>query len=172
MNRFLILTLMSLIAMSGLYAQQFAKTGVVNLTRVSQFYKDAKTKQVEDLRIAIQKEIDILRDEIRALTDQRNEASKKGDAAKVQSLDDTISLKKDGYSEFGKRKMEELAAAGEAVKNDTTLQKLLPTEIEQAAISKGFALILNSSNPAVIWYGPDADITDDVIQRLQADLSR
>ena len=33
----------------------------------------------------------------------------------------------------------------------------------------GFALILNSANPAVIWYGPDADITDDVINRLAAE---
>ena len=45
-------------------------------------------------------------------------------------------------------------------------------ELEQAAISKGFGLILNSSNPTVLWYGPDADITDDVIQRLQVDISR
>ena len=172
MNRMLILTVMGLVALANLPAQQFAKTGVVNLTRVSQFYKDAKTKEVEDLRVAIQKEVDLMREEIRVLGDQRTEAAKKNDTAKVQVLDETIRIKKEAFADFGRKKTEELTAAAEALKSDTTLQRLLPQEIEQAGISKGFALILNSSNPAVIWYGPDADITDDVIQRLQADLGR
>jgi len=171
-NRIALLIVMGLVALGGVSAQQFAKTGVVNLTRISQFYKDAMTKSVEDLKATIQKDLDRLKDEVRVLNDQRSEASKKGDAVKVQALDTDIQAKKEAFAEFGRKKQEELAAAAEAVKSDTTFQKLLPQEIEQAAISKGFALILNSSNPVVIWYGPDSDITDDVIQRLQADLGR
>ena len=171
MKRILVVLLI-LSAAGPLSAQQFAKTGVVNLTRVSQFYKDARAKSVEDLKASIQKDLDRLRDEIRGLTDQRAEASKAGDTAKVQSLDADIQAKKVAFADFGRKKQEELAAAGEALKNDTSFQKWLPQEIEQAAISKGFGLILNSSNPTVLWYGPDADITDDVIQRLQADLAR
>lgn len=172
MKRIVLLTLMSLLALGGVSAQQFAKTGVVNLTRINQFYKDAKSKAVEDLKLAIQKDLDRLKEEIRLLNDQRIEANKKGDSARVQALDSEIQIKRDAFTEFGRAKQEELAAAAESLKSDTTFQKLLPQEIEQAAISKGFALIVNSSNPVVIWYGPDADITDDVIQRLQADLSR
>jgi Skp family chaperone for outer membrane proteins len=163
---------MGLVALGGVSAQQFAKTGVANLTRISQYYKDAVTKTLEDLKVSIQKDLDRMKDEVRALNDLRSEASKKGDTTKVQSLDVDIQAKKEAFAEFGKKKQEELAAAAEAVKSDTSFQKLLPQEIEQAAISKGFALILNSSNPVVIWYGPDSDITDDVIQRLQADLGR
>jgi Skp family chaperone for outer membrane proteins len=168
-----ILVLLLILAAAGTAsAQQFAKTGVVNLTRVSQFYKDARAKAVEDLKASIQKDLDAMRDEIRGLVDQRAEAAKAGDNAKVQALDTQIQAKKAAFSDFGHAKQQELAAAGEALKNDTSFQKWLPQEIEQAAISKGFGLIINSSNPAVLWYGPDADITDDVIQRLQADLAR
>lgn len=161
-----------LLSVGSVSAQQFAKTGVVNLTRVSQFYKDARAKALEDLKASIQKDLDQMRDEIRGLSDQRAQAAKVGDTAKVQSLDAEILAKKTAFTEYGKKKQEELAAAGEAMKNDNSFQKLLPQEIEQAAISKGFGLILNSSNPAVLWYGPDADITDDVTQRLQADLAK
>jgi len=171
-NRIFILILMGLVGLGSLSAQQFAKTGVVNLSRISQFYKDTKTKALEDMRAAIQKDIDAMKDEIKTLSDQRSEASKKGDSAMVQSLDIKIQAKKDAFSDYGRKKQMELTAAADDLKNDSTLQKLLPQEIEQAAISKGFALILNSSNPAVIWYGPDADITDDVNQRLQVDLTR
>jgi len=171
-NRALILILMGLVALGSVCAQQFAKTGVVNLTRVSQFYKDAKSKALEDMRASIQKDLDTMKDEIRTLADQRSEASKKGDSSLVQSLDSKIQSRKDAFADFGRRKQEALTAAAEDLKNDSSFQKLLPQEIEQAAISKGFALILNSSNPAVIWYGPDADITDDVNQRLQVDLTR
>jgi len=171
-NRIFALFVLSLVALGSLSAQQFAKTGVVNLTRVNQFYKDAKNKAVEDLKASIQKDLDQMREDIRVLTDQRMDSSKKGETAKVQSLDAEIQTKKAAFTDFGRKKQEELAAAGEALKNDTSFQKWLPQEIEQAAISKGFGLILNSSNPAVLWYGPDADITDDVTQRLQADLTR
>jgi Skp family chaperone for outer membrane proteins len=163
---------MALVALGTVSAQQFAKTGVVNLTRVNQFYKDARAKAVEDLKASIQKDLDRMREEIRTLTEQRADASKRGDTAKVQSLDAEIQAKKDAFTAYGRQKQDELAAAGEALKNDPSFQKWLSQEIEQAAISKGFGLILNSANPTVLWYGPDADVTDDVIQRLQADLAR
>lgn len=172
MKRAVFLVLSLVVALSGVEAQQFAKTGVVNLSRVSQAYKDAKSKAVEDLRTSIQKELDRMREEIRNLAELRSEAQQKGDVAKTQTLDADISAKKSAFSEFGKKKQEELASAGEALKADTSLQKLLPLEIEQAAISKGFALILSSSNAAVIWYGPDADITDDVITLLQKEIGK
>lgn|GEM_PF-3505299 len=172
MNRLVILGFLFLGALGSVSAQQFAKTGVVNLTRVSEFYKEARAKAVEDLKASIQKDLDQMKDEIRSLGDQRAEAAKQGDTAKVQALDATIQAKKQAFSDFGHKKQAELAAAGEALKNDNTFQKLLPQEIEQAAISKGFGLILNSSNPSVLWYGPDSDITDEVVQRLQADINR
>ena len=172
MNRTVILILMGLVALGSVSAQQFAKTGIVNLTRVSQFYKDTKTKVLEDLKASIQKELDAMKDELRTLTDQRAEAAKKGDNALVKSLDNTIQTKKDAFADYGRKKQVVLTAAADDLNSDSTFQKLLPQEIEQAAISKGFALILNASNPAVIWYGPDADITDDVNQRLQVDLNR
>jgi Skp family chaperone for outer membrane proteins len=171
MKRFTLLVLMAVMVAGGVSAQQqFAKTGVINLTRVTQFYKDARATGLDDLRAAIQKDIDKMKADIVALNDQRNDAVKKGDQAKVQSLDGDIQSKKDALTAYGKQKQDELNAAADALKNDTTFQKLLAQEIEQAAISKGFALVLNSNNPAVLWYGTDADITDDVLARLQVDL--
>lgn len=159
MKRTLLILILALAGTAALSAQQFAKTGVVNLSRLSQFYKDAKTKAVDELRTSIQKEIDRMKDEIRTLQDQKAEAS-------------LIQTKKDALLEFGRKKQEELQAAGDDLKSGASFQKLANQEIEQAAISKGFGLILNSLSTAVLWYGPDADITDDVLQRLQADLSR
>ena len=165
MNRFAIACILGLVVLAGAQAQQFAKTGVVNLSRVSQAYLDP-------IKVASQKDIDKMKDEIRVLLDQRAIAVTKNDAALVQSLDSQIQAKKDALTEYAKKKQAEWSAAVDALKTDATFQKLLPQEIEQSAISKGFALILNSSNVAVVWYGPDADITDDVIQRLQADLAK
>jgi len=167
-----ILFVLFLAVAAGASAQQFAKTGIINLSRVSQQFKESGAKTIEDMKATMQKELDGMKDEIRQLSDQRAEAATAGDSAKVQSLDASIAAKKTAFVEYGKKKQDELTAAAQLLRNDQAFQKLLPQEIEQAAISKGFALILNASNPAIIWYGPDADITDDVIQRLQADLTR
>jgi len=168
-KRTLILLILGLAALTGASAQQFAKTGVVNVARITQLYKAAQAKHFEDLKVQIQKDLDRLKDEIRLLTEQKTDASAKGDTAKAANLDTEINAKKTAFAEFGKKKQDELAAAAEALKSDTSLQRLLPQDIEQSAISKGFALIVNSANAAVIWYGPDADITDDVINRLAAE---
>ena len=167
-----ILFVLFLAAAAGVSAQQFAKTGIINLVRVTQQFKEAGAKTIEDMKASMQKKLDGMKDEIRQLGDQRAAAAAAGDNAKVQTLDATIQNKKNAFADYGKKKQDELSAAAALLKNDQAYQKLLPQEIEQAAISKGFALILNASNPAIIWYGPDADITDDVIQRLQADLTR
>lgn len=165
MNRFVILIILGLGTLGGLQAQQFAKTGVVNLNRVSQSYLDP-------IKVSSQKDIDKMKDEIRVLLDLRTAAVTKNDTAQVQSLDAQIQAKKDALTDFAKKKQLEWSSAVDGLKSDPVFQKLLPQEIEQSAISKGFGLILNSANAAVTWYGPDADITDDVIQRLQADLTR
>jgi Skp family chaperone for outer membrane proteins len=167
-----ILLVLFLAAAASVSAQQFAKTGIINLARVTQQFKESGAKTIEDMKAAIQKDLDAMKDEIRQLSDQRAAAATAGDNAKVQTLDATIQAKKNAFADYGKKKQDELTAAAALLKNDQAFQKLLPQEIEQAAISKGFALILNASNSAIIWYGPDADITDDVIQRLQADLTR
>jgi len=167
-----VLFILFLAAATMASAQQFAKTGIINLARVSQQFKESGAKTIEDMRAAIQKDLDGMKDEIRQLNDQRTAAVSAGDNAKVQSLDAAIQAKTAAFNDYGKKKQDELNSAAALLRNDQAFQKLLPQEIEQAAISKGFALILNASNPAIIWYGPDADITDDVIQRLQADLTK
>ena len=159
MKRALVLFLLAVAILGTVSAQQFAKTGVVNLTRV---YKELKGMTVQEWTVAIQKDIDPMKDEIKALMDQLSEADKKGDSSKASQLTSQIQAKKEALTDFSRKKQEEFA----------TFQKLLTQEIEQAAISSGCGVIVNSANSLVLWWGPDAEITNDVIHRLQADLSR
>lgn len=167
--RSLFVLVLALVGSAAFGQQQFAKTGVVNIPLINQAYRNAVTKHFEDLKASAQRDLDKMREDIRLVTEARAEASKKGDAAKVAVLDKDIQTQRDAFAEFGRKKQEELNAAAEALKSDALLQRLLPQDIEQAAISRGFALVLNSSNPSVLWYGPDADITAEVIERLAAE---
>lgn len=150
--------------------QQFAKTGVLNIALINQSYRTAVTAYVDNLKATINKDLDTKREEIRLLTDQKNEAIQKGDSSKASSLDSSIATKRSDFMDYGKRRQEELTKVGETFKTDQMLQKFLQQDIEQAAFSKGFALILTATDPSVLWYGPDADITADVIHRLAADI--
>lgn len=168
-HRSLFFVVLALVGTTAFGQQQFAKTGVVNIPVINQAYRNAVTKHFEDLKATIQKDLDKMREDIRVLTEARSEASKKGESARVAALDKDIQTQRDAFAEFGRKKQEELNAAAEAIKSDAMLQRLLPQDIEQAAISRGFALVLNSSHPSVLWYGPDADITAEVIERLAAE---
>lgn len=154
--------------------QQFAKTGLVNLTRIyAQFYKESKgVRDFEALKASIQNDINKYKQELIQLMNQRNDAQARGDDATVQNLDDQIQKKKEAYQQFAAVKQQELKQKSEEVRKDDSFQKLLISEIDQEAVSKGFSLILNLENDSsVVWYSPDADITDGVIARLQVDLA-
>lgn len=151
-------------------AQQFAKTAVVSLSRIyTQFYKESKgVKEFEDLKNGMKKEIDRRRQEILALNSQRLEAANGGDSAKAQELDQELQRKQEEFKEFGRQQQDILRKKSDEVKNDLGFQKQVMDEIEQERISKGFNIVLNADDPVVVNYGPDADITDGVIARLNS----
>ncbi|MEI8092949.1 MAG: OmpH family outer membrane protein [Spirochaetales bacterium] len=173
MKRYFWVAALVLVA-SGLPAQQFFKTGVVDITRVyTQFYKETKpVRDFDELKAGIQKEIDKMKEDIRLVNDQRNDAKAKSDAARVQTLDADILKRTDAMKEYARVQQLVLNQKNEELKADGSFQKLLTSEIEQAALSKGFGLVLNLKDTSIVWYGPDTDITDDVIARLTADFSR
>ena len=154
-------------------AQQFFKAGVVDFARVySQFFKETKpVKDFDEFKAGIQKEIDKMKEDIRQINDQRNDAKLKGDANRVTSLDAEILKRQDAMKEYARVQQIQINSRNLDLQEANFL-RLLNDEIEQAAISKGFGLILNKKDTAVIWFGPDADITDDVLARMTADLKR
>jgi Skp family chaperone for outer membrane proteins len=173
MKRLWILLVVATLA-SSLGAQQFFKTGVVDISRVyNQFYKETKAvRDFEDFKAGIQREIDKMKEEIRQLNDQRNDAKAKSDPAKVQLLDADILKRQDAMKDYARIQQLQINARSEEIKADGSFQRLMGSEIEQAALSKGFGLVLNLKDTSIVWYGPDADVTDDVIARLTADFSR
>ncbi len=154
-------------------AQQFFKAGVVDFARVyNQFFKETKpVKDFDDFKSGIQKEIDKMKEEIRQINDQRNDAKLKGDSSRVSSLDVEILKRQDVMKEYARVQQIQINSRNLDLQEANFL-RLLNDEIEQAAVSKGFGLILNKKDTAVIWFGPDADITDDVLARMTADLKR
>ena len=166
--------LVILSVVSALPAQQIFKTGVVDLARIyTMFYKDTKPiRDLEEFKAGIQKEIDLMKEEIRLVNDQRKDAKDKGDAARFQKLDVEVQAKQAAMLDFAKTQQALINAKNAELQTDGAFQKLVSTEIELAAVSKGFGLILNLKDAAIVWYGQDVDITDDVIARLTADQER
>jgi Skp family chaperone for outer membrane proteins len=154
--------------------QQFAKTGLVNLSKIyAKFYSQSQAvRDFEQLKASIQSDINKSQNEIRALMDQKTNAQNQGDLNQAQNLDNEIRQKTAALKDFVAVKQAELQKKSEEVRKDDSFQKLLLSEIEQEAVSKGFSLILNiDKDSSVVWYSPDADITDGVIARLQVDLA-
>lgn len=112
-----------------------------------------------------------MKEEIRQINDQRNDAKLKGDSSRVSSLDVEILKRQDVMKEYARVQQIQINSRNLDLQEANFL-RLLNDEIEQAAVSKGFGLILNKKDTAVIWFGPDADITDDVLARMTADLKR
>jgi len=157
--------------LSVLPAEQFFKTGVVDLARIfTQFYKDTKpVKELEEFKAGIQKEVDRMKEEILQVNDQRKDAKEKGDTARFNQLDLEIQNRQAAMLDYAKTQQALINAKNAELQTDGAFQKLVSLEIEQAAISRGFGLILNLKDASIVWYAADVDITEDVIARLAAD---
>lgn len=169
-----LVVVLALSSVADLSAEQIFKTGVVDLARIyTQFYKDTKpVRELEELKAGIQKEVDRMKEEIRQVNEQRKDAKDKGDTARYQKLDAEVQAKQAAMLDYGKTQQALINAKNAEFQTDGAFLKLVQNEVELAALSKGFGLVLNVKDAAIVWYWPDVDITNDVIARLTAGQTR
>ena len=153
---------------SFLSAQQYTRIGMVNVAKIYELAaKDSPgVRELEELKNSIQKEVTRMSDELRQLEARKLEAKNQGNEMDVLNLDNEIQQKQSYQKEYVRVKQGQYNSKRDSLKQDTSFLSLVVQKIKEVAELKGFAMVLRSDDPNLIFYNLDSDITEDVLKQM------
>ncbi len=152
-----------------LFAQAgITRVAVLDFDKVlSTFYQDSKAlRNLEKYRENVQKEISSLQEEILNLEERKLKAEQDDDKKMALRLDQQVYDKKTYLSEYVRVQNQRLADMSKNLSTNNSLVRDVIREIELAAEAGGYSLVLKKSDPNLLWWSYEVDITDEVIKRL------
>lgn len=168
-KKILISVLFSIFTISGVFAQQITKFGVVDTNKVynAYFRNSTAVRNYEKKRADYQNEINKTADELRELQQKKIDLEKNGNEAQALKVEAEITRKKDYLTEYTNAKNVELESLAKSLKNSDEFYKKLYSTLSRIAEGGGYSMILSlQESNAILWYSNSVDITEDVIKQL------
>jgi outer membrane protein len=149
-------------------AEQITKVAVLDYARIlSAFYADStEARRVEEMKTVFAEDVRRLQAEIQSLEERRLDAENRGDSREALDLDTRIQEKKRYYQEFVRVRGNQIQQASANLGSNNALAKEILREIQYVAESNGFTMVIKRSDPNLLWWNYEVDITDKVLQRL------
>ena len=170
MKKTAVLLIMLTAVLGTLVAENITKVAVLDYSRIlSAFYKDSQAvRELEELKQQFQEESQKIQDEIKILEARKLDAENDGNNAKALELDNEIFKKKNYLRDYIRVKNAQLSEMNKTLSQNMTLVNEINEEIQYVAESSGFSLVFKKSDPNLLWWNYEVDITDQVLQRLMS----
>jgi outer membrane protein len=175
MKKIFLLQIWLLLVPFFLSAQQITRFAVVDMSKVyTAFFKESRAvRDFEEQSARVQTDIDRMTREIQDLKNSQSNAELQGDSEKAVRLESDIYKKSEFLKEFFKLKTAELEDRKKKLSQSSTFLEQVYNELRIVAESEGYSMVLNLKDAkGILWYSPAIDITDKLIQNLQARASR
>ena len=172
---FLLCGILGFHAAHSLFAsEQITKVGVVDLHKVTTtFFRESKAmRDIEDQRTQMRDEVAEIEQQISELERQVADAQLTDDPELTLGLDEQLFQLQQhlrNYLSIKNRQIQQMAAR--LTETDSFLTELTMA-IEQVAEKEGYSLILNLNSNDILFYIPEIDITDLVINMLHEQAGR
>ncbi len=153
-----------------LSAEQITKVAVLDYTRIlSAFYADsAEARRIDEMKAVFAQEVRRLQEEIQTLEERKLEAENRGNSRDALDIDSTIQDKKQYYQEYVRVRGNQIQQSAANLGSSNELAREILKEIQYIAESNGFSIVLKRSDPDLLWWSYEVDITDLVLQRLMS----
>jgi outer membrane protein len=168
MRRTAIAALM-VVAAAALHAdQEITKVGVVDTSRIySVYFQDSRAlRDLAAFKQSILDESNKLKDEITSLRSSKVDAERNGRKDEAMRLDSQILEKENFLKEYQRVKNLEYRTRQSKVEVESSFLGELADAIAYVAVSDGFSIIMEKQNPIFLYFTPESDITEKVLQHL------
>ncbi len=169
MKRYLIL-LVAFVAVliAPLGAEQITKVAVLDYSRIlSSFYAEsAEARRIEEMKASFADEVRNLQEEIQSLEERKLDAQDEGNSRNALELDSRIQERKSHYQEYVRVRGNQIRLAEANLASSSALAQEILREIQYVAESNGYSIVLKRSDPNLLWWNYEVDITDLVLKRL------
>ncbi|MDC7239341.1 MAG: OmpH family outer membrane protein [Spirochaetales bacterium] len=161
------LIFISLAAMP-VFSDTITKVAVLDYSRIlSAFYKDSQAvRELEQMKEQFQQEIDKIQTEITMLESRKLTAENNGNNSQALELDNQIFEKKKFLRDYIRVKNSQLTEMNNSLNQNNALVREIIEEIQYVAETGGYSMVLKKSDPNLLWWNYEVDITEQVLQRL------
>lgn len=159
-----------LLVLSFSWGEQLSQIAVIDLSKiVSNYFKESQAwRELEEMTEQYEEEKEAILDEIGQLEERKIEALNEGEDEEALKIDDEIFNKKEYLQEYSRIKYNQIQKKrNNLIESPTFLSEILNV-IKYVAENEGYALVMRSRDPDLMWWSSEVDITDMVLQRLRA----
>lgn len=166
-------TLLFILVISSLFviplsAEQITKVAVLDYSRIlSSFYAEsAEARRIEELKASFAEEVRKLQAEIQSLEERKLDAQDDGNSRDALELDSRIQERRTQYQEYVRVRGNQIRVAEANLASSSALAQEILKEIQYVAETNGYSIVLKRSDPNLLWWNYEVDITDLVLKRL------
>jgi len=159
------------VVLTGVYSQQITRFALVDLPKVyTAFFRESRAvREFEEKSAKVQAEIDKITKEIQDLRSKYADAVLANNESEALRLETLIYRRSEFLKDYYQTKTAELDNQRNNLMQSGSFLDQIYDEIRYIAESEGYTMVLNKkNNPSIVWYSPTIDITDKLIQNLQA----
>jgi outer membrane protein len=153
---------------TGAYGEQITKVGVVDMNKVvNAFYKKSpEVKELMDYWTDTEAQLSKISKEIADLEALQAKAKNDKDDRAALEYEKQANEKKEYQRDFYRYRKQEYDKKFEAVSKSSAFYADILKIIEFIAVRDSYSLILKTTDPSIMYYSKDVDITQDVIDYL------
>ncbi len=168
-RRVIVAAFFALVAVAAISGEQITKVGVVDLSKVFNAYTGASgpSRELSDYWIETDAQLGKITKEITELQVLREKANKEKDERAVLDYDKQISEKKDYQRDYYRYRKLEFDKKYDALMKSSGFFSEMLKVIEFIAVRDSYSVILKTSDPSLMYYTKNVDITQDVIDYIK-----
>jgi len=157
-----------LIAVPSLFAEQLTTVGIVDIAKVTTaFFRDSQAvRELDDMTAKLQAEIDGITAEINSLKERKLQAENQGNRSQALQRDEELYNKTNYLRDYFRIKNNQLQEKRNRLAESAAFLSELQRAIAFVAEDQGYNVIMKSTDPNLLWWSKQVDITDLVVQRL------
>jgi outer membrane protein len=169
---FICAALLLLIAQAGAWSEQLTKIAVVDIIKIyNAFFKESKAvRDLEEFKKQYESELEKMDNQLQEYEKKILEAKKENkpdDQIKLEEERDKLkNLRNETYRVKYKEYVKRFDSIKKSQSQDLWLE--LIGIIEYIALKESYSVVLRIDDPYVIFYTKDVDITDKVVEEINA----
>jgi outer membrane protein len=175
MKRAALCALLAAGAVFSLSAQQITRFAVVDLVKVySAFFNESRAvREFNERSARIQNEINRLNQELQEARTSLVNAQARGDREQVLRLESEVNKKTRFIQEYYQTNMADLEAQKARLAQSDAFLSQINNEVRLLAETEGYSMVINKQEGSgILWYSPNVDITNKLIEQLRAKAGR
>ncbi len=165
----ILLFLLFLLTAFSLWPDQITKVGIIDLSAIiSNYFRESQAwRELEEMTRKFEEDKERIIKEIEQLQQKKIEAENSGNDSLALRIQDEIFSKREYLKEFTTIKSSQIRRKKETLMESPTFLAEVLAEIQYIAESEGFSVVFRAKDPNLMWWSPEADITETVLERLR-----